>query len=109
MRKLAGLVILLLLSACAEPLPQDKSQYAGLWQSDKVSLLIESDGYVSYKRESGNTKVSINGPIKSFNGDDFSVGVAFLTTEFKVSKPPHLVDGRWEMVVDGIRLIRFES
>ena len=109
MRKLLLGIFIVLLSACAEPLPQSKLKYAGLWEGNKVSLLIYEDGNVSYRRVSGNTKVSIDGPIKGFDGDNFSVGVGFLATDFKVTVPPQLINEQWEMVVDGVRLVKAEN
>ena len=41
-----------------------------------------------------------------FEGDDFAVGVGCVVTRFEVSEPPHLEDGSWRMVVDGVELTR---
>ena len=47
-----------LLSACAQPLPQDKRDYAGTWQNDdsSVRLTISADGGITF-----NGPVTING------------------------------------------------
>ncbi len=99
-------VISLLLTACSQPLPEDKLSYVGEWQSKEMGLLILQDGTVAYKRLKGGRSTSVNGPLKEFVGDDFTVGIWFLTTTFNVSEPPHEVDGAWQMVVDGVRLSR---
>jgi hypothetical protein len=110
MRKfLLFISFVLLLSACSKPLPADKSQYVGEWHSKEMSLLILQDGTVAYKRLKGGGSVSVNGPLKEFKGNDFVVGFAFLTTTFKVSQKPALVNGHWTMTVDGVQLVRTEN
>ncbi|WP_286239123.1 hypothetical protein [Neptuniibacter halophilus] len=106
-----GCLILLftLLLGCSDPLPEDRLNYAGEWQSREMGLLILADGSVSYKRLKGGTTVSVNGPVKAFDGDSFEVGLGPLSTRFHVSQPPHKVNGRWQMVVDGVRLTRVDE
>jgi len=99
-------LLLLLLTACSKPLPEIKLNYVGEWQSKEMVLLILEDGSVAYKRLKGGVTTSVNGPLKEFVGDDFVVGFLFLTTTFKVSEPPHELEGQWQMVVDGVRLFR---
>jgi len=96
----------LMVAACSNPLPEDRLHYVGEWSADNMYLLIEADGRVAYKRVKGGNSSSVNAPIKEFVGDDFVVGVAFATTTFQVTEPPHLKDGQWQMVVDGVRLTR---
>ncbi len=98
--------MLVLLPACSQPLPEDKLSYVGDWQSKEMELLILQDGTVSYKRLKRGGSTSVDGPLKEFVGDDFEVGIWFLTTTFEVSEPPHEVKGSWQMVVDGVRLTR---
>ena len=95
-----------LFSACSQPLPEDKLAYVGEWQSKEMRLVILQDGSVAYNRLKKGGHVSVNGPLKEFVGDDFKVGIWFLTTTFEVSEPPHEVNGSWQMVVDGVRLTR---
>jgi hypothetical protein len=80
--------------------------YVGEWRSKEMGLLILADGTVAYKRLKGGGTTSVNGPLKEFVGDDFVVGVLFMTTTFDVSEPPHEVDGMWKMTVDGVQLTR---
>lgn len=103
---LSVVTIALLLSGCAEPLPEDRLHYVGDWQSKEMGLLILADGTVAYKRLKGGGSTSVNGPLKEFIGDDFDVGILFLTTTFDVSEPPHEVGGIWKMTVDGVQLTR---
>ncbi|MBV1910259.1 MAG: hypothetical protein KUG78_13230 [Kangiellaceae bacterium] len=107
-RIIALLVISLLITACSKPLPADKLNYAGHWQSPEMTLLILADGTASYKRTKKGVNVSVDGPIKEFIGKDFVVGFAALTTTFEVTEGPHQVDGEWQMVVDGVRLRKGE-
>jgi hypothetical protein len=97
----------LLLAACSQPLPPTKLSYAGEWQASHVYLLITPDGRVEYKRQRDGGNVSIEAPIKAFEGDNFLVGVGPFTTTFVVSQPPRQgEDGKWKMTVDGVELTR---
>lgn len=102
-------IISFTLLACSKPLPSDKTQYAGDWQSDNMSLLIQANGRVDYSRHKDGVSTSINGPIKEFNGNDFSVGIGPITTTFIVSEPPFETNGHWQMVVDGVRLTKAQQ
>jgi hypothetical protein len=103
---IAAVLALSLLAGCAEPLPADKSAYAGEWRAEKVWLLITKEGHVQYERQDGNKKISINAPIKEFDGNNFSVGMGMFSTTFVVSKPPHQDRGVWKMTVDGVELVK---
>ena len=109
----AGLLMLLglvlLLAGCARPLPQDRLEYAGLWQGKDMVLQITADGRVSYRRQHGSASTSINAPLKAFVANGFVVGVGFMTTTFEVTQPPHQENGVWVMEVDGVRLQRQSS
>ena len=96
----------LLLAGCSEPIAPEKVAYAGEWRGENVQLVITLEGAVQYERRSGASKVSVNAPIQRFEGDNFVVGVGPFNTTFVVSKPPHLVDGQYRMVVDGVELTR---
>lgn len=106
---LAVLFLLGLLSGCAEPLPEDRLNYVGEWQSNEMELLILADGSVAYSRMKKGVTTSINAPLKEFQGDNFVVGILFMTTTFNVSEPPHEENGEWIMTVDGVRLTRVRS
>lgn len=99
-------LLALFLSACGIPVPPDKADYVGEWRAVGMELVITADGSVEYERSSGGISKSVNGPIKEFRGDDFVVGILFLTTTFEVSETPHQVGGMWKMVVDGVELTR---
>ncbi|KXI29166.1 hypothetical protein [Paraglaciecola hydrolytica] len=107
MKKLVLLLLFVLtISSCSKPIPIDKLSYVGEWQSKEMYLLILADGTVAYQRLQNGGTTSINGPLKEFVGDDFVVGLAFLTTTFMVSEAPHQIDDRWIMVVDDVRLTK---
>ena len=98
-----------LLVACAKPLPPDKANYTGEWKGGPISLLITADGRVKYARKEGGMSKSIDAPIKEFKGDNFVVGVGFMSTEFVVTAPPHDAGGAWKMTVDGVELTRVSA
>jgi len=103
---LSIIAVIFLLSGCAEPLPEDRLHYVGEWRGKEMGLLILADGSVVYKRLKNGGTTSVNGPLKEFEGDDFTVGVLFMTTTFDVTEPPHEVNGIWQMTVDGVKLVR---
>lgn len=100
------LIFSFLFISCSKPLPPEKINYVGEWQSKEMYLLILQDGSVKYKRLKGGTTTKITGPIKEFQGDNFVVGFAFIKTTFVVSKPPFQENGVWKMIVDGIELTK---
>ncbi len=100
------LVPILLLAACAIPVPPEKAAYVGEWRAPGMSLLILADGSIVYERIRGGATTKINGPLKAFKGDDFEVGIGSMATTFKVSATPHEKDGTWRMTVDGVELTR---
>lgn len=100
------LVSLLMLSACGQRVPDDKAAYVGDWRGPNMSLVVTKDGTINYKRVKGNTTTSINAPLRRFEGDNFVVGIPFLSSTFEVSKPPYQEAGAWKMVVDGVELTR---
>jgi hypothetical protein len=102
----ALLAALLTLSACGQPVPDDKAAYVGDWRGQNMSLELTQDGTVHYQRVKANVTTSINGPLRRFEGDNFVVGIPFISTTFEVSRPPHQQAGAWKMVVDGVELIR---
>src|SRR5947209_7458195 len=89
----------LMLSSCGQPVPDDKASYVGEWRSPNMSLQIAKDGRVNYKRVRGNNTTSIDGPLRRFEGDNFVVGIPFVSSTFEVSKPPYQDAGAWKMVV----------
>ena len=105
----AILLPLALLAACAKPLPADRQAYVGDWRGNGVSLLITEDGNVVYHRREGDTSVSLDLPMKGFDGDDFEVGIGPLVTRFDVGQPPKEVEGEWTMEVDGRMLRRVDD
>ena len=103
---LISLCLAAFLSGCGKPVPPEKSAYVGEWQEKAMYLLITEDGSVSYKRLKGGATVSVNGPLKGFDGDNFEVGLGPMSTTFMVSKPPYQDGDKWKMVVDGVVLTR---
>ena len=73
MKKYLPVFFIILLSGCADPLPEDRLDYVGEWRSNEMGLLILADGSVSYKRLKGGATTSVSGPLKRFEGDNFVV------------------------------------
>jgi hypothetical protein len=103
---LTALLLALVLLGCGKPVPPEKSAYVGEWQEKTMYLLITQDGSVSYKRLKGGMTSSVEGPLKAFEDDNFSVGIGPMSTTFVVSKPPFRDKDRWKMVVDGVELTK---
>lgn len=101
-----AIALLLVLAGCSKPVPPDKFHYVGEWKAPGMYLLITQDGSVQYERIKGGAKTTVTGPIQKYEGDDFSVGIGFLSTTFVVSRPPYQVSGVWKMVVDGVELTK---
>ena len=90
----------------ATPLPESKKEYAGSWAGQDMKLVIEADGRIDYERDG----TSVQAPIQSFDGDDFTVGFFLLSTTFDVEEPPHQMEnGSWQMKVDGVDLLRIDG
>lgn len=102
-------LLLCWLAGCAEPVPVEKRHYVGVWEADSMVLVIRPDGMLSYARQRGSVKSTVNGPIKAFDGNDLVVGVGWFTTTFEVSTPPRMENGEWIMVVDDRRLTRVRT
>lgn len=109
MRNILLLIMLVvLLAGCGKPVPPEKSAYIGEWKEKAMYLLITEDGTVSYKRLKGGGAVSVEGPLKRFDGNNFEVGVGPVSTTFIVTKPPYQEDNKWKMVVDGVVLTKID-
>jgi hypothetical protein len=104
--RIAALAVFALLVSCAQPVPPARAAYVGDWEADNVRLTITAGGEVHYFRQRGNSRTTIDMPIKAFEGDDFIVGFGPFTTRFKVSKPPHREGNVWKMTVDDVELTR---
>lgn len=90
----------------AKPLPEGKMEYAGNWAGQDMKLVIEAGGLIDYERDG----TSIQAPIQTFEGNDFTVGFSVLSTTFDVEEAPHQAeDGTWQMKVDGVDLVRIDE
>lgn len=106
LRSFLALALALFLVGCGQPLPPDKTNYAGDWRGEAMQIIVTQDGRVQYSRAKNGTTTKVQGPIQKFEGNDFVVGFAFVTTKFVVSKPPAQENGVWKMTVDGVELTR---
>lgn len=108
-RATVAVLLAAMLTACAKPVPDHKLDYVGEWRSPEMRLLILADGSIAYERFRRGATTSVEGPLKGFDGNDFSVGIGPFSTTFVVSEPPHRLGGEWQMVVDGVRLTRVSN
>ena len=97
---------LLLASGCSGGLPPDKAAYAGEWRGKGVRLVITETADVDYDGARHGVAAAVKGPIRSFEGDSFVVGLGAMSARFVVSKPPYQEGGVWKMVVDGVELTK---
>ncbi len=91
-------------------LTEDRQNYIGEWTNATTRLLIKPDGTIEYRREEtvGDTtnNDTISGPINTFSGASFTVGVLGNNTRFDVSPPPTMENGAMTMTVNGEKLER---
>jgi hypothetical protein len=106
---LLAIALIVAFAGCAQSVPADKSDYIGEWKAPGMTLLITQDGSVQYERIKGGGKTKVTGPIQKYEGNNFSVGIGFLSTTFVVSKPPYQASGVWKMVVDGVELTKVDG
>jgi len=114
--KLTRAIVLMMLLAsaagCATRVPFDKLRYVGDWQSESVRLLITEGGYVRFEQYSrvlgGDLERGMHGPLKGFDGNNFTVGIGPMSSHFIVDKPPYLDGDQWKMVVRGRELVRVD-
>jgi hypothetical protein len=90
------------------PVPANKAAYVGEWLGEKMRLKIHQDGKVEYKRDQPGKNVSLSIELQCFDGDNFDAGWSVFHSTFVVSKPPHRVQGKWKMMVDGVELTKVE-
>lgn len=103
---LAAGFLTLLLAACGQAVPPEKAAYVGQWKGPQMSLSISQSGKVQYERHTESSKTSVNAPLQGFNGDNFDVGLAGMTTTFVVTVPPHADGDATKMTVDGVELVK---
>jgi hypothetical protein len=85
-----------------------KKDYVGSWSSKKGSTLtLDANGNLQFdKDEDGDgVKEKFSAPVAAFVGNDMQCE-AIVTITFHVTQPPKMVDGHWQMVVDGVPLSR---
>jgi hypothetical protein len=90
------------------PVPPEKAAYVGEWNGGGISLRLEQDGKIHYKKARNGDNIDLSVELQSFNGDSFEAGVLFVHSTFVVSKPPHLDKGKWKMTVDGVELTKVQ-
>lgn len=92
-------------------LTEERQGYIGTWRGPDSNLVIKADGTIEYRsqRTVGDTtnSTSVSGPIDSFDGSSFIVGVLGNNTRFDVGEPPRPDGaGGTTMTVNGELLTR---
>lgn len=101
MKYFLPILIITLLVGCAEPLPDSKNEYVGLWRSNQTSLLITKSGRVEFESHKGSVKTSVSMPIKSITNSEMQAGFLFINSNFVLTGPPKVKDGLTVLNVDG--------
>ena len=96
----------MLLYACGNPVPPEKSAYVGEWRSPTMALLITQDGSVRYARKVKGVGRSMKGPLQRFEGNNLVVGIGPISSTLSVSIAPHRDGDAWKMTVEGVELTR---
>jgi len=83
-----------------EPLPPGQIAYAGAWRGeDGTIIVIFPDGTANFR----SSKASITGGTVKIEDDRLSIGILGFSTRWQITEPPHmLVDGNWQMKLDGV-------
>ncbi len=74
-----------------------------------VALTITPTYGVEYERRKGASTTSVNGPIKTFSKENFTVSVFGISTTFVIDKPPYTDDAHTRMKIDGVVLTRVDA
>lgn len=109
MKNLLPFFLLLFLVGCAEPLPEDRKDYVGLWKSNQTSLLITEEGRLEYVSNKGTAKKSVSMPIKTINESGITAGFLIFTSKFELGGAPLPKDGLITLVVDGEELYKTDE
>lgn len=109
MKRLHIVVLLILLTGCADPLPEKDKAFAGLWASNQTSLLITEAGRMEYKSNKGSAKTTLSMPIKSISESELVAGFLFINSRFELKGKPQLVDGYTVLNIDGEDLYKIGS
>ena len=75
---LAGLAGLACSGVTPTPVPPEKTDYVGSWSGGPVTLTIEANGMLHYKKESGGTSSSLDAPIQLWHSKGFDAGIGLL-------------------------------
>jgi hypothetical protein len=105
-KMLVLLSFVVVLAACARPIPPERAAYVGNWTAANVTLSISQDGHLNYRKVDGNVTTKINAPLLEFAGNDFTAGLGPIKTTFVVANAPHKDGAVWKMTVDGVELTR---
>jgi hypothetical protein len=104
-RRIAWIAAACFVVAGCASFPAEYRSLVGTWEGDGLDMTIRSDGDVLYERTSGNEKITFEGPLKSVSDQEIVFGFFFLRHKLAIQQPPHVIDGRYEMVLENVRLV----
>jgi len=89
-----------------KPVPDDKSDYIGMWLGGPITFEVRPDGILFYEKTNGGTSTSLEVPITIWGNSSISAGIGPFATTFAINSPPQQIDGQWTMTVDDQILLR---
>jgi hypothetical protein len=109
----AALLTLGLGLACAglgdlefETRPPPSPNYVGAWAGVGLEMEIDPEGMVDVVHNDNGSHSEFSAPAMSWDAGELKIGIGPIVRTYTVNEPPHLVDGEWRMVVNGIVLVR---
>ena len=109
MRRIALIAaVCVLLASCVKgkAIPEEYSSLVGTWTGNGFDIIITADGGASYHRISGSGETTFTGPLNNITDKEIEFGFLFFKQKLEIEQPPHEVDGRYEMVMDNVKLVR---
>lgn len=93
------------------PAPGTLASLVGRWEGSgdgaTVTLHIQPDGTLDYRREHGGSHTALKGvTVQDITPASFAAGAFGVTTTFRVDSAPTIVDGTVRMTVDGVVLTK---
>jgi hypothetical protein len=102
MAVLFSIIIAAALAGCGKktPLADDQKMFAGKWVADDgtfVAVYLDGGGDL----KTSNTNVT--GGKTTITADSITIGIGPIKKEMKITEKPKEANGKWAMVLDGIK------
>jgi len=99
-----SLFTLLLVACSADPIPEDKSDYVGVWQGGNIFLEIKADGNGSYAKIQQDASETVDAPIRQLGDGKIVLKYFLFSKTLELTRAPYQEDGKWKMIIDGVTL-----